>query len=128
MKQNKELDNLFSVDSSNISKVGHHGLSAFVEFKNGNVYKYNDVGIELVHELAKAESVGKMFAQTLKNHQDFEKLEDVVLTKRKPSDEELENELIQRLRHFSENKMHTSSTGVQRMVAKRIIQYVKENT
>lgn len=79
MKQVKKLEELYSVKSSNISRIGYDSGDAYVEFKNGNIYKYPEVQRQVVDQLVKSESIGKAFSQTLKNAEKYEKLENITL-------------------------------------------------
>lgn len=60
------LDQLVSVTSSNIEKIGVQGNDLFVEFKNGAKYLYPGQK-DLFGPLSKAESVGKSFNQVKKS-------------------------------------------------------------
>lgn len=77
MKQIQKLDELYIVKSSNIARIGYDNGDAYVEFKNGNIYKYPSTDKQIVDQLIKAESVGKAFSQTLKNAEKYEKLENI---------------------------------------------------
>ena len=73
------LNNLQKVKSSNIAQVGFDEGVTYVQFTNGNIYKYPETKLEDFEGLVKAESVGKQFGKTYRNLQKYEKLKDVVL-------------------------------------------------
>lgn len=79
MKKIQKLNELYAVKSSNIAKVGYDNGDAYVEFVNGNIYKYPNINKQIVDQLVKSESVGKTFSQTLKKADKFEKLENIHL-------------------------------------------------
>jgi hypothetical protein len=58
-----------SVSSSNIASVGHDdpAQTLEVEFLNGAVYEYYDVPEHVYQELISASSVGRYFAQRVKD-------------------------------------------------------------
>jgi hypothetical protein len=79
MKQVLKLDEVHAVESSNIAQLGYQGKDAYVVFTNGNVYKYPNTSRDVFDSLLKAESIGKMFSQTLRKYDDYEALEAVVV-------------------------------------------------
>src|SRR5690606_32277819 len=113
MKNTLEISDLVKVESSNIDMVGFNEDTTYVKFKNGSIYSYPKTGREEFEHLKEASSVGSYFSKTFKLKSNFSKLENVELKKKKATDEEMQDELIKRLRWFSENNMHDSSTGVQ---------------
>lgn len=60
---------MFPVKSSQISYIGYDedNNELYVTFSNDTTYKYSDVPKEVYNELSKAKSVGKYFAQNIKN-------------------------------------------------------------
>lgn len=58
---------LFSVLSSNLSKVGYENGTLYIEFHSGGFYRYSDVPEYVYRELMSAESKGKYFAKNIKN-------------------------------------------------------------
>lgn len=55
------------VVSSNISRVGHDGVSLFIRFNSGESYSYSGALPDIFVKLTKAESVGRAFHQLVKN-------------------------------------------------------------
>lgn len=129
-KKTIELQNLVAVQSSNIGMVGYDeaNLTTYVQFKNGAIYSYPKTEPQEYEALSKANSVGSHFAKTYKSKQDFVKLEDVVLTKAKLTQEQLEDKVIATLRQFAEDKLQDVTTGVQRTYAKDLITLVRDNS
>lgn len=62
-----------SVSSSNIASVGHDDSSQTleVEFLDGAIYEYYEVPENVFQELVAASSVGRYFAQQIKNVYSF---------------------------------------------------------
>ena len=58
------------IKSSNISSVGYdrETLKLEVEFLSGAVYEYEDVPLEVYHNLMDAPSVGAYFSKYIKNN------------------------------------------------------------
>jgi hypothetical protein len=58
-----------AVTSSNIKAVGHDPTRNVleVEFSNGAVWQYDGVPRELADQLVKSDSVGRFFAQNVRN-------------------------------------------------------------
>lgn len=127
-KKTVELEHLVKVESSNIDMVGFKDDETYVMFKNGGIYKYSDTDINEFQDLATAKSVGGHFAKSYRLKPDYEKLENTELKKKKMTAEELENDIIRRLDHYTENNMNEASTGVKRMLVKRLIAVVQENS
>lgn len=64
-----------SVESSNISSVGHDGETLFIRFNSGITYRYENVP-NIVYELMiEAESVGKFFHHHIKGKFPYSKVE-----------------------------------------------------
>jgi len=65
-----------SVSSSNIASVGHDDPTQTleVEFLSGAVYEYYDVPEHVYQELIGASSVGRYFAQRVKNIYGFSQI------------------------------------------------------
>jgi hypothetical protein len=65
-----------TVDSSNISSIGYdEGSSTLeVEFKNGAVYQYFDVPLNLYEGLKNASSTGQYLAQHIKGYYRYVKV------------------------------------------------------
>lgn len=61
------------VDSSNVDSVAYdeetHTLA--VQFKNGGLYSYSDVELDIYTDLVHAESVGQYFARMVRNRYDY---------------------------------------------------------
>lgn len=57
---------MVGVDSSNISAIGHAGLTLSVTFKNGKTYHYANVPEEKYQALLAASSKGSHFATHIK--------------------------------------------------------------
>ncbi len=51
------------VDSSSVRSVGYDRASATleVEFRNGGIYRYEGVSVEIWHQLRHADSIGRFF-------------------------------------------------------------------
>jgi lysyl-tRNA synthetase class 2 len=64
------------VESSNLKSVGYEkGRELLeVEFRNGDVYRYEGVGEETHKELMEAESVGRYFAKSVARSFPYEQL------------------------------------------------------
>ena len=60
-----KLPTMHEVKSANISKMGAHQGTLYVQFSGGGVYKYPGAGHHLA-EAMKAESVGKWFHANIK--------------------------------------------------------------
>ncbi|WP_431048917.1 KTSC domain-containing protein [Roseateles sp. L2-2] len=58
-----------SVSSSNLASAGYDPTTQTleVEFNSGGIYEYYNVPEHLFHELLSASSVGRYFAQHIKN-------------------------------------------------------------
>lgn len=76
-----EVTDLKKVESSNIETVAFDGKNAFVQFKNGSLYSYADVGKGEYEALRDAKSVGKHLNTRIKGTFDFSKVENGVLKK-----------------------------------------------
>lgn len=58
-----------SVTSSQIAAIGHDGKSTLrVQFNNGGVYDYANVGADLFAKLQGADSVGSFFSANIKKN------------------------------------------------------------
>lgn len=57
-----------SVSSSNIASVGYdsESMTLEIEFNNGSVYQYFDVGERLYEDLISADSIGGFLAANIK--------------------------------------------------------------
>ena len=64
------------VKSSNVSRVGHDGLSELlIQFGDGNfVYRYTGVPVALYEEMLEAESIGKFISKNIKNSYAYQKM------------------------------------------------------
>lgn len=60
-----DIPDLKSVESSNLSHVGHDGKDLYVRFKNGGTYKYADVPPEAHDALMNADSKGTHIAKNI---------------------------------------------------------------
>lgn len=72
------VDDLAKTESSNVNSIAYQDdtNTAYVLFKNGGLYQYNNVGREDFETLRSAESVGKyLSAVFLKKGFEFKKLE-----------------------------------------------------
>lgn len=67
---------MLAVDSSNIASVGYDEDSSTlqIEFKNGGVYQYFDVGEDLFKGLRDADSPGGFLAEQIKGSFRFSKV------------------------------------------------------
>ena len=67
---------MVSVASSNVSKVGHDGVSELlVQFGTAeSLYRYTGVPKALYEEMMKAESIGKFINKNIKNSYAYQKL------------------------------------------------------
>ena len=80
MSKKFELTELRKVESSNISQVGFHDNSIFVEFKNGTTYEYLETSKEDYSNLVGAKSVGKHLNTEIKGNFDCNKVDyDLIL-------------------------------------------------
>jgi len=70
--------------------VGYDDNTTYVQFTNGNIYKYPDTSQEAFDSLVKAESVGQHFGKTYRHLQKYEKLENVVLKSEEKKEEKQE--------------------------------------
>ena len=82
MKRTIKIQELIKVESSNIDMIGYDDNQIFVQFKGGGIYKYNKTDLDVFNEMKKSESVGKFLNTKIKNVYEFNKLEDVELTKK----------------------------------------------
>jgi hypothetical protein len=59
---------MISVDSSNVAEIGYDEESSTlqIEFKNGTIYQYFDVPVDLFDGLRTADSVGGYLAANIK--------------------------------------------------------------
>ncbi len=66
-----------NVDSSNVESVGYDRdtQELHVRFKNGSLYKYENVPPDAHEELMAADSVGKHLAENIKGTYDHSQLE-----------------------------------------------------
>lgn len=64
------------VTSSNLKRIGYDGptKTLFVEFTDGNAYKYSKVPQEKYNALFSAASVGKFFTAEIRSKYQFEKI------------------------------------------------------
>lgn len=64
-----------SVSSSNIASIGYdsESMTLEIEFNNGAIYQYFDVGQRLYEELINADSVGGFLAAHIKGTYRFSK-------------------------------------------------------
>lgn len=67
------------VESSSIKSIGYNVRLQIleIEFTRGAIYQYKNVSYEIYHNLTNAESIGKYFAQYIKNNYEFEQIEGV---------------------------------------------------
>lgn len=67
---------MIPVDSSDLSEVGYDSEtgSLVVEFKRGNVYRYEGVSQEIYNGLIGSDSVGKYFNQYIKGSYSYSKI------------------------------------------------------
>jgi hypothetical protein len=77
-----EISEFVKVESSNINMVGFEKDTTYVQFKNGSIYSYPETSQEEFERLSQAKSVGKYFALTYRNKENYNKLEDTILMKR----------------------------------------------
>ena len=65
------------ISSSNISRSGYDSAtdSMFIEFKTGDIYKYESVPHDIFEEFLAAKSPGRYFMQYIKNTYRFKKLD-----------------------------------------------------
>lgn len=56
------------VQSSNIDAIAHKDDALFVKFKNQTQYRYENVPFDLFENLLAAESVGRTFNESVKQH------------------------------------------------------------
>lgn len=63
-----------SVSSSNLRRVGFDEPCMYVEFKNGEVYCYQDVSYSTFDALTKAESAGKFFQQNVRGQYQYSRI------------------------------------------------------
>lgn len=54
------------VVSTNIAAVGHEGDELFVQFNNGQMWKYLGVSAAVAHDMVSAGSVGRFFIHRIK--------------------------------------------------------------
>jgi hypothetical protein len=66
------------VESSSIKTVSYDKVEQklWIRFQNDNLYEYRDVEKSIVDGLLEADSKGLFFANNIKSHYDFEKVED----------------------------------------------------
>lgn len=64
------------VDSSNLRAFRYDKTSASmdVQFKNGFIYRYNQVPMSVAKQMESATSVGSFFAQNVKGMYDYDRL------------------------------------------------------
>lgn len=65
---------MYPVNSSQISYIGYEGTDLYIKFKNGTVYKYANVPKDLFDNLKNSKSVGKYFTDHIKNSYDCTKI------------------------------------------------------
>lgn len=65
-----------SVESSNLASVGYDAAKQIleIEFNHGGIYQYSDVPQEVYNELMRADSLGRYFANKIKNNYEFERM------------------------------------------------------
>lgn len=65
-----------SVSSSNIASIGYDpdSLTLEIEFNNGSVYQYFDVGQRVYEDLINSDSVGGFLASNIKGSYRFSKV------------------------------------------------------
>lgn len=68
MKENVESSNIEAIDYSKSNRV------LKIWFKNGSLYKYNDVNLQTYKQLKEATSVGKFYNNVIKGKFRGEKL------------------------------------------------------
>ena len=76
------VDNLAKTESSNVNSIAYQDNTntAYVVFKNGGIYQYDNVEREDFETLLNAESVGRHLSSVfLKKGFEFKKLEDIEL-------------------------------------------------
>lgn len=67
---------MIPVDSTDLEEIGYDAdtNTLVIEFKRGNVYKYNDVPQAVYDGLMSADSVGKYFNQFIKRNYGYSKI------------------------------------------------------
>lgn len=70
------LDSNLNIDSTSINKASYSYVTETmkIEFTNGQVYEYENVGIDEFDGFAKADSQGKYFIENIKNKYSHQKL------------------------------------------------------
>lgn len=66
---------LIAVQSKNIAQIGHHAGHLFVRFKEGGLYRYDDVPEGIYHAGLGAESPGTWFLKEVKGRFRHHKLD-----------------------------------------------------
>lgn len=72
----EKLPQFIAVKSSNILSVGYLQLSRslFIKFSRGDLYRYEDVPIEVHHAFMVSASKGAFFVRNIKDHYEAELL------------------------------------------------------
>ena len=62
---------MVAVSSSNIQSVGYLNGQMYVQFKNGGLYRYDNVPNELYWRMRRASSVGRFFHRFIKQQPQY---------------------------------------------------------
>lgn len=61
-------------DSSNIRRVEYEGNNLFVEFKTGNIYRYENIPYRMFEAFRTEPSAGKYFGTNIRNKYNYTRI------------------------------------------------------